>query len=99
MKTVNNLIFDVNFAVNCAYVAKNDSNGNIMLFGITLLPFKWDGWGSFGRNNLSADSKAFFKYLDDNSVIESHIDAATDMFNLTAVENRPILFYGVLKAE
>lgn len=97
MKTVNNLIFDANFTKNCIYVARNDSDGNILLFGITLLSFKWNGWSAFGRKNLSAYSKAFFKYLDDNSVIGSHIGG--DMFNITAIENRPILFYGVLKAE
>lgn len=99
MKTVNGLDFDLNFITNCAYVARTDPKGNILLFGITIIPFKWNDYGTFGRNNLSADSKAFFKYLDDNSVIESHIDAANDKFNITAVENRPILFYGVLKAE
>ena len=91
--------FDPNFITNCAYVARTDPKGNILLFGITLLSFKWIGYGTFGRNNLSADSKAFFKYLDDNSIIESYVDVSIDMFNITAVESRPILFYGVLKAE
>ncbi len=97
LKTVNNLKFDNNFKASCTYIAREGFGNSIVIFGITSLPFVWTNYSTFGMNGLSTETTAFFKYMDENKVIDYRIDASREMICISASENKPILFYSAMK--
>lgn len=87
---------DTNFFASSFYKSKNINDG-VLITGITILPFTWSGYSTFGISNINTElSVACFYNLSVAKTIPYSVDQKRGMVLINANANDIIIFYGKL---
>ena len=82
---------------NSAFYKAFKVNDEIVICGMVFLTFNWENYLTFGIDNISTESFAYFKYVDTGVQIIPTLDQKIKGFSIRADANRLIVFYARIK--